>query len=164
MTTKEYRALGYKTLSPARLDQIMKTPVGSGENIGGRGRYGPDHWAWKGGHVARNGYRVIRKNGGKPVHEHRMVAEQMLGRPLLPGEVVHHINGDRADNDPSNLQIMDKRTHDGMSSDTRWRNHSGPECKEAARLLHSLGWSKAKIERALHVSAATLTRWFQKSD
>lgn len=39
-------------------------------------------------------------------HEHRIVAEQMLGRPLLPGEVVHHIDRDKRNNDPSNLMVF----------------------------------------------------------
>lgn len=36
---------------------------------------------------------------------HRIVAAQKLGRDLLPGEVVHHIDGNKRNNDPENLDI-----------------------------------------------------------
>lgn len=39
-------------------------------------------------------------------HVHRIVAELKLGRQLRPGEIVHHIDGDKQNNSPSNLQIL----------------------------------------------------------
>lgn len=39
-------------------------------------------------------------------HTHRIVAEEMLGRPLRKGEVVHHIDGDKRNNHPLNLMIF----------------------------------------------------------
>jgi len=39
-------------------------------------------------------------------HTHRIVAEQILGRPLKPGEVVHHIDGNKRNNNPENLMVF----------------------------------------------------------
>lgn len=58
----------------------------------------------KRGSVNSHGYKCFRVNG-KTSLEHRMVMEAILGRELLPGETVHHINGVRHDNRPENLEL-----------------------------------------------------------
>lgn len=39
-------------------------------------------------------------------HEHRTVAAKTLGRPLRPGEVVHHEDLNKLNNDPRNLIVF----------------------------------------------------------
>lgn len=53
-----------------------------------------------GGHTQQDGY--VRVAG---TYAHRLVMQGVLGRRLLPQESVHHKNGDRADNDPANLEL-----------------------------------------------------------
>lgn len=83
-------------------------------------RRGKEHFAWKGGrHLAEDGYvrvwlpadhplvAMAQKHGSNGGYclEHRLVLAQHLGRLLLASETVHHIDGNRQNNDISNLQL-----------------------------------------------------------
>lgn len=57
-------------------------------------------------HLARgrNNGKTYAKLYGR--HEHRIVAEEKIGRKLKPGEVVHHIDGNKRNNSPDNLIVF----------------------------------------------------------
>lgn len=97
--------------------KIAPTPVG-----------GEVHPSWKGGTTLdRSGYllvriakdgphgyliRAIQKRGaaGTDTHgyapQHRIAMHDKLGRKLVKGEVVDHIDGDVRNNDPANLRVF----------------------------------------------------------
>lgn len=83
---------------------------------------GEDHWNWKGGRITDgSGYIQVlvrsdspyfpmaRTNTNGPdsgyVAEHRLAMAESLGRPLRNDETVHHIDGDRQNNEINNLQL-----------------------------------------------------------
>jgi hypothetical protein len=84
--------------------------------------------AWKGGTlISQSGYRQIRV-GRRYFFEHRLVAAEKIGRPLLPTERVHHLNHDRLDNRPENLQVVSPSEHQRIHMSDPARVHRHGRC------------------------------------
>lgn len=77
-------------------------------------RSGEGHPEWKGGLIVNGDGYVMRYCPDHPnrrthspyILEHRLVMEEILGRNLTKSEVVHHIDGDKQNNAPSNLELF----------------------------------------------------------
>ncbi len=84
-----------------------------GSRCYGYSRRGSNNPSWKGGrYIDGQGYVRLfdpsnpRAYAAGYVFEHIVVLEAALGRQMLPGEVCHHIDGNRSNNQPLNLRVF----------------------------------------------------------
>jgi hypothetical protein len=115
-------------------------------------RQTPEHIAnrWA-GHVSKTwvsqGRRFVRKDG-KNLLEHRVIMEAHLGRPLMSGEVVHHINGDQLDNRIENLAVMNHSEHVRATNTGRRRSEAvRKRMSEAQGRMTDEGYTQGYVYR-----------------
>jgi len=88
--------------------------------------------------MIKNKYKKTTVDG-VTMHEHRHVMQNILGRKLRKGEIVHHKNGIRHDNRPSNLQLIKNQAkhislHNGTTNLFHGKKHSN---KSRAKMSES---------------------------
>jgi hypothetical protein len=85
------------------------------------GTYEQATWKIKKPIVGKDGYTRVHvglehpdSNAQGYVYLHRLVMAEVIGRSLYPEETVHHRNGVKTDNDPSNLELWAKAHGSGQ--------------------------------------------------
>jgi hypothetical protein len=111
----------YKPGETCEIDGCNEVPIGRGwcsAHYQSWKKFGDPtkaKWRWsehrKEWHIGAQGYvqkyDPTNPNAGSSghVYQHRQVIADIIGRKLLPTENIHHKNGNRADNEPHNLEL-----------------------------------------------------------
>jgi len=109
-----------------------------------------------------NGYRLIHvpdhrramksANWIGYVYEHILIAEEMLGRKLKPEEVVHHLDGNRANNRYENLLILRRSEHAKLHL---WLQAGAPMCE--SHRLNGVNSGKSRVTKPRYCSCCSRT-------
>lgn len=117
--------------------------------------------------VMANGYiRVRNYEKNKYEYEHRYVWESNYGH-IPKGYVIHHIDGDRTNNDINNLEILTKERHDRITLNENAKNQIRKSfklpnqkdfCFDLLSEKLNSGKSIRQISRDLNVTHGTIRR------
>lgn len=67
----------------------------------------------------KSGYKVFKDSDGTTRSVHKRVAEKKVGGRIWKGYEVHHKDGNKDNNQKSNLSVMKKSTHRGIHKKRR---------------------------------------------
>ena len=81
---------------------------------------------------------IAKKNNGIKVDEHRQIAKQ-VGAITQKNDVVHHMDGNKANNDPSNLVVLSLADHGRLHAHLRVEQLRQPD-KTIAQLSWEFIW------------------------
>lgn len=79
--------------------------------------------------LGNDGYKTVWFSDGSGMKEHRYIMEQILGRKLDRDEIVHHKDGNRANNNIDNLVLMTRGEHSKL--------HRRLELESGKELFHA---------------------------
>jgi HNH endonuclease len=113
------------------------------------------------GHIQR-GYRVHGSNG-KRIAEHRLIVERILGKPLPPGAVVHHVDENRLNNDPANLVVCPSNKyhqliHQRMNAYAATGNPNWRKCPYCGKYDDPANMRSEKSGRCVHRECSAAAR------
>lgn len=98
----------------------------------------PDGHGRRGAERAGEHHRTVTRGSGSEksyvkedgAHQHRVLAERLLGRKLRPGEVVHHEDGNKKHNVSENLVVFPSQAeHARHHAHLRWHPEEVCTCR-----------------------------------
>lgn len=103
---------------------------------------------------------------------HRLVMSEHIGRPLLDGEVVHHLDGNKRNNNIENLELMSTRDHhlehyqerkDELIQLSRTKQSIEKRKETYKRIAHQQGSSNSNYGK-MWITDGTSSKLIHKSD
>jgi len=113
-----------------------------------------------------NGYYTItsRKEGNHNKRLHRLIFEDYHNCTLDKNDVIHHIDGDKMNNHPTNLICMSKNAHaliHNYNEDHNSYNNNVPS-GEILLKLYNYGWSQRELADEFNVSPTCINKRIKK--